>query len=226
MENSKKTIVLLTVVILILLIALFSVFFFRLGLEKGKNGGSSLGSGDNNTELNNSKGQEETKNNLNQEAVLIKDKEQQPAIITGKIISVEAEKLTIKQTASIDLSYEISKNDISEITIMEKNPAFNEEKAKLAQEEIAKLIPQKSPGESQALSSAQNDNNQTPAKEILAELKKKIDELNSDPELKMFNQRKTDWNELKLDSEINVNTDERGNRKIIVYPAGFLMAPK
>jgi hypothetical protein len=141
--------------------------------------------------------------------------------MTGQIESVEGEKMVLKQIASIDLRYEIKKEDVGEIIKMEKNPSFDAEKAKKAQEEFMKMLPQpKTPSPDQI--SNNNEGEATPP-ELSEAAKKKLEELRSDPEINMYKEIKGSWSDLKSEMQINLITEKNGKRKITIFSEDFPM---
>lgn len=227
MEN-KKLIILLSSLAVVFGLGFVGMTIYSLGLKNGQGSANqnqaSVPAGGmfpaSNQELAGTAGAEEP--------MFVTDKEKQPEIMTGQIDSIEKEKLVLKQIASIELKYEIKKEDVGEIVMMEKNPSFNQEKAQKAQAEMMKLLPPAPANSSSSPPSPgqiANNNSATAQPEISDEVKKQMAEFQNDPELKMFNEVKASWSDLKQGMQINLITESDGKRKLTIFSEDFPMGP-
>lgn len=218
MEN-KKLVIALSILVAIFGLGFVGALIYSMGLKNGQQAGPTGGGDPQNafpgaySESNGSGGAAEP--------MYVAEKEKQPEVMTGQIESVEGEKMVLKQIASIDLRYEIKKEDVGEIIKMEKNPSFDAEKAKKAQEEFMKMLPQpKTPSPDQI--SNNNEGEATPP-ELSEAAKKKLEELRSDPEINMYKEIKGSWSDLKSEMQINLITEKNGKRKITIFSEDFPM---
>ncbi len=215
MEN-KKLIVLLSVLAVIFGLGFVGMVIYSMGLKNGKNivnqGGAPNAPG---SEVS----MPQSVNSV--DSMYVAEKEKQPEIMTGKIDSIDGEKLVLKQIASIDIKYEIKKEDVSSIVVMAKNPNFNEEKAKKAQGEMVKLMPPttESPSPDQMNGNA---NGAVERKELSDDVKKKLKEFQEDPELRMFDEKTSSWESLQSGMQANLITED-GKKKLTVFPEEFPM---
>ena len=221
MEN-KKLIILLSSLVIIFGLGFVGVMIYLLGLKSGQKAiGQNPGTESSGGEMYDT-GQGLTSG----ESMYVAEKEKQPEVMTGKIDSVEDEKLVLKQIASIDLRYEIEKKDVGEIIMMKKNPSFNQEKAQKAQEEMMKLFPPAPAGSTPPTpvsGQIANNNSTVVQPEIPAEARKKIAEFENDPELRMFDEIKASWSDIEKGMQVNLITEQDGKRKLTIFSEDFPM---
>ncbi len=227
MEN-KKLIILLSSLVVVFGLGFMGMTIYSLGL---KNGQESIGQNQAATPRDGVApvvGQEAIGATNSGEPMFVTDKEKQPEVMTGQIDSIEGGKMVLKQIASIDLKYEIKKEDVGEIIMMEKNPSFNQEKAQKAQAEMMKLLPPAPANSTPPAPSPEqiaNNNSASAQPEISDEAKKKMAEFQNDPELKMFNEVKASWSDLEQGMQINLITEKDGKRKLTIFSEDFPMGP-
>jgi|GEM_PF-5064257 len=87
------------------------------GLEKTIGGNNSQNNGSSNT-------------NPENKDIFVEDQENIPPGISGSISSITDDQIIVQQQASVKIEYKILKENIEEVTILENNPLFDEQKAK------------------------------------------------------------------------------------------------
>lgn len=125
MDKSKIIIGILTILIIILTIILALMIYSE---RKTKSRIERL---EENPALNNSDPEQIT--NIKESIVERKDqkmffseKDQIPAAVFGAIVSVGSDSLVIKQEASVDIEYQVAKEDVNEITINRKKAGWED----------------------------------------------------------------------------------------------------
>jgi len=214
-NKSKLLIAVLVGIIIVLLAALAVVASYKMGERKGagqppeqsKIEASSPFPGFPNGTIQQGAG----------EKITISEKEKLPEIISGKIASVSDGKLTVKQFASIDLNYEIGKEDVASVKVLKKNPEFDENKAEEMREKMAEKL-------KEAESKGNSNQNSTPAGNP-PETKEIGKEANGDPSLQMFNEAEGGWSDLREGAQIGVTFNKDKKAEIIVYPEDFPIGP-
>ncbi len=213
MEN-KKTIVILSVLVAVFGLGFVGMTFYSMGIKKGQEGLT----GEKTAIPDPMIGIPGQNNETNNQPIHIAEKEKQPEVMTGSIEKIEGDKFILKQIASIDLSYEIAKEDVSEIVFLEKNSNFNSEKAAKMQAEMMKLLPTASTNPPVV---SANSNTPPAQPELSDEAKKKMKEFQEDPEIRQFNEVKKSWSDLKTEMQVNIMIETGGKRKLTVYPDDF-----
>lgn len=222
MNKIKILVLSLVAIIVVLLLIIVSLLSYQLGVKKGDK--QSSGAGQDQKLMTNSF--PSTSDSIDSSKVFISDKDKIPQTITGTIDFIDDSKVVIRQFSNLDLSYEISKDEVTSITAMKKNPNFDQAKAdklKQAKEDELKaqgLDPSKMPIVSPiAANSNQNISQKQP------ELSDEDKKLMNDPTLRMFVEEKIDWNQMEKESQVHVTKDKDGKEKISVFPKDFSIGP-
>jgi|GEM_PF-2421607 len=212
LNKNKPLIAVLAGIIIVLLIALIIAASYKIGGRKGADQSSEPAKIEAASPFPGFPNGTITNGAEQGEKVIISEKEKLPDIMSGKIASVTGDKITVKQFASIDLNYEIGKGNVASITVLKKNSGFDEKKAEEMREKLAQKLKE--------TDSNKNSNLQTPpaAEEIGKEAA-------GDPSLKMLNESKGGWSDLKEGIQISVTLDKDKKAEIIVYPEDFPMGP-
>ncbi len=208
MEN-RKILVVLIILVIILGWALTAVIAYFMGFQKGQISNSIEAQ---KTQPNSSFDiKNEPTENQKDKTDYVTIKDNQPENILGEIEFVNNKKITIKSSDSDNAIYEIPKSDVGVIILMAKNPLFDEAKLIKIQEELNSLLPP-APQSSEQIA---DKNTQEP--EVPEEARIKMEELQKDPTLKMFDEKEVSWDELKSGMQINLTTQD-DKRKITIYP--------
>lgn len=149
-----------------------------------------------------------------EEKVVVTEKEKIPPLVTGTVESVGADKITIKQFANFNISYELNKSDIGSLVMIKKNPSFDEQKIAEIQKEIQQKLKEKG-----------IDLTNPPLDGKQIQLPEDIKALQNDPSLNPYTEENISWNDIQIGVQVNVATDDKGEKKLTVYPKEINIGP-
>ncbi len=137
---------------------------------------------------------------------------EEPRQIMGTVEKISGNVVTVKQLASVDLRYEIKKEEIGSYTTLAVNDSFDEAKY----QEMMKEMP--------GLSEDQvSPTTERTAAEMEANTKK-MEELQNkvmtDPTLQAYSEETADWSKIKVGDKIAVDVNSEG-KKVTIFPADF-----
>lgn len=182
MQKKELLIVFIVMLFLVIAIIIFSIFFW----QKQKNVFLSA-QNDKNISVSSSPTQK-----INIDTQEIKDA---PNIFSGTIKNINSNSLEVEFPGDIKYRYKINREEVTNISKMEKNPNFNKEKFDSTLDQIAASI--------------KDSKSQLPMEEI----DKKAA---SDPELQFFKKAASSWDNLKISDSIVVIKDESGKLSILI----------
>jgi len=203
MDRSKQIIFLL-VVIIVLLLFMVALLCFKTVYRSNGAENSNETFGDPASLSANSTGGSGP--NDGADSITIKNKEEQPSLITGTVDSIDKEKIVIKQFARTGLKYEIKKGDIDQIITLKPNSEFDEEKANKVLENTR----------------AEIENSKTKPN---AKPKEETKKLLEDPALKRIIEETVAWEKIESGAQAGVQLNGKGQRVLIIYPRDSDMSP-
>ena len=132
------------------------------------------------------------------QSMLFTEEKDIPQAIYGEIDSVSSDKITLRQLASIEIKYEIKKENIQQITLIKKNPNYDEKKGQELSRQAMESLKEGAPGNSPNIP-------QFSGKE------------SNDPNLNPVIEEKSSWNVLEKGLTANLTTNKDGKRELRVY---------